>query len=126
MKDNEEKDCFFLPPVIPSSGYTLMNLSTVGESTGVCNPSNSQKVPCQISVASSSGKCDENRMCEAHEDVAHLHRENNRGPRAEIGQHLAFISLSALRSTALDASALSRSLVSLLPLVLYNEKGTME
>ena len=48
-------------------------------------------------------------MCEAHDDVAHLHRENRRVSRAEMSQHLASISLSKLRSTALDTSALSRA-----------------
>ena len=61
---------------------------------------------------------DETRMCEAHDDVAHLHRENRRVPRAEMSQHLAFISVSILRSAAHDTSALSRSLVSLLLLTL--------
>ena len=75
--------------------------------------------------------CDETRMCEAHDDVAHLHRDNRLVSRAEISQHLVSIPLSALRSTALDASVLSRavssrSLVSLLPLVLYKEEGTMK
>ena len=70
-------------------------------------------------------------MCEAHDDVAHSHRENRRVPRAETGQHLASILLSALCSTALDVSALSRtvssrSLVSRLPLTLYKEKGSMK
>ena len=70
-------------------------------------------------------------MCEAHDDVARSRRENRRMPRAETVQHLTSIPLSALLSTALDASALSlavssRSLVSLLPRVLYKEEGTMK
>ena len=70
-------------------------------------------------------------MCKAYDNVAHLHRENRRVPQAETAQHLPPIPLSALGSTALDASALSlavssRSLVSLLPLALYSEDGSMK
>ena len=75
--------------------------------------------------------CDKTRMCEAHDGVARNHQENGRVSPAQTVQHLTSIPLSALRSTALDASVLSRavssrSLVSLLPLALYNEEGTMK